>query len=110
MIENENPFQYFIPPNHSYHPLLTNTVRRLPDIFQPQPNDHPSELSATFPLKIFCRENPDCKYATFIYFFTFPISPQAYLSEVLQNYDLQKKMDTHVDEFKVMKELPDKNT
>jgi len=36
------------------------------------------------------------KYATFVYFFTFPVTPQQYLDTV-NDLELQKKIDTYMD-------------
>ena len=39
-----------------------------------------------------------------MYFFTLPVEPEEYI-KFMRNYELQKQIDTYIDEFKVYKEL-----
>lgn len=61
-------------------------------------------METGFPLKMYCRENADSKYATFIYFFELAMEPMEYLF-FLRDLEGQKKMESYIDEFRIYKDL-----
>lgn len=45
---------------------------------------------------MYCRENVDAKYATFLYFYTLPVNPEEYL-QVSRDLEFQKKIENYID-------------
>lgn len=95
-MQAEPQFKDTLPQDHPFYALLAPAMARLPGIFEIREQDHLSPLEVSFPLKMYSRETEDAKYATFIYFFTFPLQPEECLA-MMRDLQLQKKVDAYME-------------
>ncbi len=88
---------------HPYFELFKDKLAQLPTIFAVPETACSAEPDTAFPLKLFCYQ--EGKVNVFKYFFSFESDFASYES-VCSDFELQKKFDPNIDEFRKQMETP----
>jgi len=88
--------------DHPYFHLFKDKLVQLAGIFEVPSNAASAEPDTTFPLKLNCYQ--EGKNNIFIYFFKLPTDIDRY-EQISNDFDLQKKFDTNIEEFKKQYEV-----
>lgn len=89
--------------DHPYYELFKDKLALLPTIFAVPDNACSAEPDTAYPLKLYCYQ--EGKVNVFKYFFTFSTDFASYES-VSNDFELQKKFDSNIDEFRKQVETP----
>lgn len=84
-------------PDHPYYQLFKDKLVKLSTVFTIPENASRADPDTAYPLTLYCYN--EGKYNVFVYFFKFPSDIDTYES-ISNDFELQKKFDSNIDEFK----------
>lgn len=89
-------------PEHPYFGLFKDKLYKLATVFEIPENASRADPDTSYPLRLHCYQEGKCN--VFVYFFKFPSDIDTYES-ISNDFDLQKKFDSNIEEFKKQYEV-----
>lgn len=89
-------------PEHPYYGLFKDKLYKLATVFEIPENASRADPDTSYPLRLHCYQEGKCN--VFVYFFKFQSDIDTYES-ISNDFDLQKKFDSNIEEFKKQYEV-----